>query len=77
MPVLIDTVAEDLDELLQDGSLTTIALLRKFGRVVVMAVHIAFVLVVGILCTKDSRAYTASEMLNVVFAVHGSNVGAS
>ena len=46
VPVLVDSVAEDLDELLQDGSLTPIALLREFGRVVVVAVHIAFVLVV-------------------------------
>jgi len=43
---LIDTVAEDFDELFQDSSLTSIALLREFGRVVVVAVHIAFVLVV-------------------------------
>lgn len=46
VPVLIDSVAEDLDELLQDGGLTSIALLRKLGRVMVVAVHIAFVLVV-------------------------------
>ena len=46
MPVLIHTIAEDLHELLQDGSLTSIALLRKFGGVVVVAVYIAFVLVV-------------------------------
>ena len=46
MPVLIHTIAEDLDELLQDGCLTSIALLRKFGGVVVVAVYIAFVLVV-------------------------------
>ena len=46
VPVLIDSIAEDFDELLQDGSLTSIALLRKLGRVMVVAVDIAFVLVV-------------------------------
>jgi len=44
--VLIDTIAEDFNKLLQNGGLTSIALLRKLRRVVVMAVHVAFVLVV-------------------------------
>lgn len=44
--MLVDTVAEDFHELLQDGGLTSIALLRELGRVVVMAVHVALVLVV-------------------------------
>jgi len=44
--MLVDAIPEDLDKLLEDGGATAIALLREFGRVVVMAVDAAFVLVV-------------------------------
>lgn len=44
--MLIDTIAEDFDELLQNGGLASIALLRELRRVVVVAVHVTLVLVV-------------------------------
>jgi hypothetical protein len=44
--MLIDSIAKDFHELLQDCRLTSVALLREFGRVMVVAIHIAFVLVV-------------------------------
>ena len=77
MPVLIDTIAEDFDELLQNGGLASIALLRELRRVVVMAVHVAFVLVVRILRTEDGRAHAAREMLDVILSVQGGDVRAS
>ena len=44
--MLIDTVSEDFDKLLQNGGLASIALLRELRRVVVVAVHVAFVFVI-------------------------------
>jgi hypothetical protein len=46
MPVLIDSIAKDFDELLQDGGLTAVTALREFGRIVVVAVDAAFMFVV-------------------------------
>ena len=46
VPVLIHTIAKDLDELLQDGCLAAIAFLRELCRIVVMTVHVALMLVV-------------------------------
>lgn len=75
--MLVDSIAEDLDELLQDGSLTSVAFLREFGRIMVVAVDVTFVLVVRILSAKDGRTDTAGEVLNVIFAVQSGNVRAS
>ena len=69
MPVLVHAIPEDLYELFQYGGLAAIALLRKLGRVVVVAVDVAFVLVVAILRAKDGRADAAGKVLNVVFTV--------
>jgi hypothetical protein len=41
----------------------------------VVAVYISFMFVVAVLSTKDSRAYRAGKMFDVVFAVECSNVG--
>jgi len=75
--MLVDTVAEDFHELLQDGGLTSIALLRELGRVVVMAVHVALVLVVRILRAENGWANAACEMLDVILAIQGGDVRAS
>lgn len=75
--MLILTITENLHELLKNRGLTTIAALCEFGRVVVMTVNTAFVLVVTVGCAKDCGANRACEMFDVVFAVEGSNVGAS
>lgn len=76
MPVLIHTIAEDFDKLLENGGLATIALLSELGRVMIVAIDVAFVFVVAVRCTKDGRADTAGEVLNVVFAIEGSDVRA-
>lgn len=57
MPVLILAVAEDLDELLENGGMTSMTPLRKLGRVMEMTIDLALVLVVRILGTKHRRAY--------------------
>ena len=54
--MLILAVAKDLDELFEDGSLATVAALGELGRVVVVTIHIAIMLVIAVLSPKDSRA---------------------
>jgi hypothetical protein len=74
MPVLVYAIPEDFHELFQDGRLTSIALLRKFRRVVVVAVHAAFMFVVRILGAENGRANRAGKVLNVVLSVQRCDV---
>lgn len=73
--MLVLAVAEYLNKLFQDCSLTAVALLRKTGRVVVMTVHFAFVLIVTVLSAEDGGADGTSEVLNVVLAIQGCYIG--
>jgi len=75
--MLIDTIPENLHKLLQDSCLATIALLRKPRTVMVMTVHAPLVLVVAVLRPEDGGTDAAGEVLDVVFAVQGGDVGAS
>lgn len=77
MPMLVLTISEYLDELLEDGGLTPIASLSKSGGVMVVAVDFPFVLVVAVLSAKDCRAYRTGEMLNVVFPLQCCDVGST
>lgn len=74
MPVLIDSVSENLHKLLKNGGLASITLLREFGRIVEMTIDISFVLVVRILSSKDCRAHGAGEVLNVILAIQCSDI---
>ena len=69
VPMLILTIAKDLNELFQDGGVTAIASLGEFGGVVVVAVYIALVLVVAVLCAEHCRTDRAGKVLDVVFPV--------
>jgi len=69
MPVLILAVSEDFDKLFENGILATLTTLRKFGRIMVMAVHIAFVLIITIFSSKLCRADGAREMFDMVLPV--------
>lgn len=75
--MLIYTIAVDLDELLEDGCLAAITSLRELCRVVIMAIYLAFVLVVAILSAKDSRTNRTGEVVDVVFAIEGCDVGSA
>lgn len=46
VPVLILAVAEDLNELFENGSMAAMAALRKLRGVVEVTIHLALVLVV-------------------------------
>jgi hypothetical protein len=75
--VLILTISEYFHELLQNRVLTASTALRKFCRVVVMAIYIAFVLVVAVLCPENGRTQGARKMFNVVFSIERSDVRAA
>lgn len=72
--MLILSITEDLDKLFEDGGLTAIASLCKLSRVVEMAVDLGIVFVVTVLGAKDSRAYRAGEMFDVVLPIQGGDV---
>ena len=75
--MLILPVPEDFYKLLQDGRLAAIASLCKSGRVVVVAIDIALVLIVAVLGAKDCRTDGTSKVLNVVFAIESSDIRAA
>jgi hypothetical protein len=74
MPVLVLTITEDLNELLENGGMTSITSLRKLCRIVVMAVDLTIMFIVTILRAKDGRAYRAGKVVNMVFSIQGSDV---
>lgn len=53
MPMLILSISEDLDKLLKNCRLTSVALLSKLGRVMIMTVDLSIVFIVAVLSTKD------------------------
>jgi hypothetical protein len=77
MPVLILAISEDFDELLENGILAALTALRKFCRIMVMAVHVAFVLIIAIFSSELCRADGAGEMLDMILPVQSGDVGTS
>ena len=75
--MLVLSVAENLDKLFENGGMTAVTPLGELGRVVVVAVDVAIVLVVAVLRAKDGRAEGTGEVLDVVLAVERGYVGAS
>ncbi len=65
--MLILTIAEDLDKLLQNRCMAPITPLSELCRVMVMAVHVPIVLVITILSAEDRWAHRTCEMINVIF----------
>lgn len=72
--MLILTIAEDLNELLQNCCLTAIAPLRKLCRVMVVAVHLSIVLVVTVLRSKYCWADRACKVVDMVFPIQSRDV---
>lgn len=77
MPVLVLSVPEDLNELLQYGGLAAVASLSELCRIVIVAVYLSFVFVVAILSSKNGRAHGTGEVLDMVLALQRRNVRAS
>jgi len=72
--MLILSISKDLDKLLKNRGLTSIASLCKLSGVVVMTIDLAVVFVVAILSPKYCWAYRACKVVNVVFSLQGSNI---
>ena len=75
--MLVLSISENLDKLLENGRLAAIAPLGKLGRVVVVAVDTALVLVVAVRGAEDGRTDGTGKVLDVVFAVKSGDVGAA
>lgn len=73
--MLVLTVTKNLDKLLKNCRLTSVTFLGKLGGVVVMAINLSIVLIVAVLGAKDSGTKRACEMVNVIFAFQGRDVG--
>ena len=69
VPAFVSHIAVDLDKLLQDRTVAPGALCGKPSRVVVMAVHVAFVLVIRILRPKERGAHRAGEVVHMELLV--------
>lgn len=67
--MLVLTISEDLDKLLENGCSTTIALLRELCRVVKVAIDLAIMFVVAILRSEHRRTHRACEVVDVVLSV--------
>jgi len=74
--MLVLPIPEDFDKLLEDGSPTAIAALGELCRVMIVAVDVAFVLVIAVLGAKDGRTYGAGKVFYMVFAIQGGDVRA-
>ena len=77
MPVLIHSIPEYFDKLLQYRRLASIAFLRELRRVMVVAEDIPFMFIVRVLRAEDGRTDAAGEVFDVIFAVEGGDVGAA
>lgn len=75
--MLVLPVAEDLDKLLEDGDLTPVTALGELGRVVVVTVNVAVVLIIAVLCAEYCVTERAGEVVDVILAVESRDVGAS
>jgi hypothetical protein len=71
MPALVSIVAIDLHELLENRTRASRTFCGEPGRVVVVTVHVAFVLVIRVLWTKERSAQRAGEVLDVEFLACG------
>ena len=69
MPVLILSIAKNLDKLFENGVVTPMASLCKSSRVVVMAIDVSIMLIVTVLRAEYCRTYRACEVFNVIFPI--------
>lgn len=75
VPVLVLTIPEDLDKLLQYGGLTTAASLGELRRVVIVTIYLAVMFVIAVLSPKHRRAERAGEVVDMVLVIEGSDIG--
>lgn len=72
--MLVLSISEDLDKLLKNCRLTSVALLRELGGVMVMAVNLSVVFIVAVLSTKDGRTKRTGKVIDVILSLERSNI---
>lgn len=72
--MLILPVSKDLDKLLEDGGLAARTPLCELCGVMIVAIYLARMFVVAVLCTEHGWADGAGKMLDVVFPIQRSDV---
>lgn len=75
--MLILTIAENLDELLEDSRLTSIAPLGESCGVVVVAIDLTVVFVITVLSAEYGGTHGTGKVLNVIFSIERRNVRSS
>ena len=68
MPRYIHSIVELFHKFFQNGSVAAVALLSILSRIVIVAEHLVFVLIVTLFRTKSMAAYFAAKVINVVLA---------
>lgn len=77
MPILLDAIAVDFNELLKDCRCAALAFLSESRRVVKVAVYVSIVFVITLLGFECLGAYRALEVFQVVFPTQSCNVRAA
>jgi hypothetical protein len=67
--MLVLAITEDLDKLLENCGMTSMATLSELSRVMEMTVDLAIMFVVRVLSAEYRWTHRAGEMLNVIFAI--------
>lgn len=75
--MLVLAISVYLDELLENGRLTAVTPLCEAGGIMVMTVHLTIVFVVAIGSAKNGWTDRTGEMVDVVFAIEGGDVGST
>ena len=74
MPAFVPHVTVDLHKLLQNSAIAASALRGEASRVVIMAIDIAFVLVIRVLRPKERRTHRTGEVVHMELLVCGRGV---
>lgn len=72
--MLILSISEDLDKLLKNCRLTSVALLSELGGVMIMAVDLSIVLIVAVLSTEHGRTERTGKMVDVILSLERCDV---
>lgn len=74
VPVLILAIPKYFHKLLQDCCVAPITALGELGRVMVVAVDLAIMLIIAVLRAKHCWTYRAGKVIYMVFSIKGCDV---
>jgi len=73
--MLILTISEDFNKLLQNSVVATMASLGESSGIMVMTIYASIVFVVAVLCAEYCGTRRASEMLDMILTIQSCYVG--